>query len=181
MGLKPSIMLKRLWHIVWLTWLIIGIIFLTALIIIVNVLIFSIILVVFIILMIAIFIWIQKAYAEIEYFIEDDSVKMKWGVVWKKHVTVPYKKVTNVDITQGPIERFLGIGTVHIQTAGAGGQEGKKAELKLPGIKNLEESRDLIVENLGYEKEPVKTENLGKTVLDRILEELKQIHKVLER
>ena len=70
-------------------------------------------------------IWVPAAYRVIEYMIEQDSVKMKSGVFWKKHVTIPNRKITNVDITQGPFERFLKLGTIHVQTAGAGGQQGQ--------------------------------------------------------
>ena len=93
-------------------------------------------------------IWVPAAYRALEYHIEQDSVKMKGGVFWRKHVTVPNRKITNIDITQGPFERFLKIGTVHVQTAGAGGQQGQKAELKICGIKDVGVIRDTIINNI---------------------------------
>ncbi|MFO7928765.1 MAG: PH domain-containing protein [Candidatus Humimicrobiaceae bacterium] len=181
MGLKPSPMLKKLWYIVWLLWLLIGIIIFIGLTVFLDILIFSISMGVFLALMAAVLAWIPKAYREVEYFIEDGSVKMRWGVVWKKQVTVPYKKITNVDITQGPMERFLGTGTLHLQTAGAGGKEGTKAELKLPGIKNLGETRDLIVGKLEAKKSAGKEELPQGNTLAEILEELRQIHLLLQK
>ncbi len=181
MGLKPSPMLKKLWYIVWLIWLLIGIIIFIGVIVLVDILVFSILTGVFLALMAAVLAWIPKAYREVEYFIEDGSVKMRWGVVWKKQVTVPYRKITNVDITQGPLERFLGTGTLHLQTAGAGGKEGTKAELKLPGIKNLDETRDLIVSKLGGKKTAEKEESPQGNMLAEILEELRQIRLLLQK
>jgi len=93
-------------------------------------------------------IWIPAAYRAIEYFIQQDSVKMKGGVFWRKHVTIPNRKITNVDITQGPFERFLKIGTIHVQTAGAGGQQGQKAELKISGVREMGTIRDAIINNI---------------------------------
>jgi uncharacterized protein len=66
--------------------------------------------------------WIPKAYRILEYFIDDDSIKMQAGVVWKKNVTVPYEKITNIDVTSGPVQRKFNVGTIHVQTAGYGGQ-----------------------------------------------------------
>lgn len=100
--------------------------------------------------LIILLIWVPAAYKALEYYIEEDSVKMKGGVFWRKHVTVPNKKITNIDITQGPFERFLKIGTVHIQTAGAGGQQGQKAELKIGGVKDMDKIRDAITGNLNF-------------------------------
>ena len=100
--------------------------------------------------LIIILIWVPAAYKALEYYIEEDSIKMKGGVFWRKHVTVPNKKITNIDITQGPFERFLKIGTVHIQTAGAGGQQGQKAELKINGVKDMDKIRDTITGNLNF-------------------------------
>ena len=93
-------------------------------------------------------IWVPAAYRAIEYFIQQDSVKMKGGVFWRKHVTIPNRKITNIDITQGPFERFLKIGTIHVQTAGAGGQQGQKAELKISGVKEMGTIRDAIINNI---------------------------------
>jgi len=93
-------------------------------------------------------IWAPAAYRAVEYYIQQDSVRMKGGVFWRKNVTVPNRKITNVDITQGPFERFLKIGTIHIQTAGAGGQQGQKAELKISGVRDLNKIKDTIISNI---------------------------------
>ena len=93
-------------------------------------------------------IWVPAAYRAIEYYIQQDSVKMKGGVFWRKHVTIPNRKITNIDITQGPFERFLKIGTIHVQTAGAGGQQGQKAELKISGVREMGTIRDTIINNI---------------------------------
>jgi len=157
MKFKPEEQLKTLWYITWLIVFALGLVLWVVLIFLVNPIIFIICLGVWFVIMIPVLFWIPKAYQVLEYSIEEDSVKMKEGVFWKKNVTVPYLKITNVDITHGPIQRALGIGVIHVQTAGAGGQQGQKAELKINGIKNLEELRDKILMN-------IKSYHLNKTV-----------------
>jgi membrane protein YdbS with pleckstrin-like domain len=137
--------------------------------------------------MIIIPIWIPAAFRALEYTIDEDGVKMSGGVVWKKHVTVPYSKITNVDITRGPLQRYYKIGTIHVQTAGSGGKQGEKAELKLAGIRELEKVREVIIENIkgidysGVVKRKIVKESPGEgKVFDEMLGELKDIKKLLK-
>jgi len=203
MKFKPEEQLKTLWYITWLIIFVLGLLLWLILIFLVNPFIFIICLGVWFLIMIPVLFWIPKAYQMLEYYIEEDSVKMKEGVFWKKHTTVPYLKITNVDVTQGPIQRALGIGVIHVQTAGAGGQQGQKAELKINGVKNLEELRDKRFRNIkayhlsrskDTEKQPATRGNIAGSqestggediaknnlILEAILEELSAIRKKLE-
>ena len=56
----------------------------------------------------------------------------EYGVLAKKHVTIIYDKIENIDIRQNTIERFLGLHRVMIQTAGNSGIE--DSEGFLPGL-----------------------------------------------
>jgi hypothetical protein len=91
---------------------------------------------------------------------------------------------------QGPLQRLFNIGTIHVQTAGAAGKQGEKAELKLAGIRDLEKVREVIIQNIkdtsyyaGNINTQAATMNIkGKThVLESILEELKDIKDVLKK
>jgi len=107
------------------------------------------------------------------------------GVVWKKYVTVPYSKITNVDITRGPLQRLYNIGTIHVQTAGAAGKQGEKAELKLAGIRDLEKVREVIIENIkdlnypGSGRMKKEIPSGGDIVVNDILNELRDIKGIL--
>lgn len=186
--LKPEKELKTLWIITWAVSLVLGILFLVILAAEVDLWIVGISVFTWILIMIPVIIWIHAAFNALEYYIDDEGVKMKGGVVWKKHVTIPYLKITNVDVTQGPLQRYYNIGTIHVQTAGAGGKQGEKAELKINGIRELEKVRDIII---GGVKD--STYHLGRSVelkeriqpvekisvFEDILKELKEIKKLL--
>ena len=92
--------------------------------------------------------WIPAYFKTLEYILDDEAVKMNKGVFWKKRVTVPYHKITNVDVTQGPIERMYNLGTIHVQTAGAGGAQGANAELRMNGIRELESLKNIIMDGV---------------------------------
>jgi membrane protein YdbS with pleckstrin-like domain len=142
----------------------------------------------FLVVMGLILVWIPAFYKTLEYVIDSDSVKMKKGVFWKKNVTVPFAKITNVDVTQGPLQRAFDIGTIHVQTAGAGGQPGMKAELVMMGVRELDGTKETIMNRVrGYEAavpEAVKekaVEEGEQSVFERMLEELAAIRELLEK
>ena len=151
---------------------------------------------VWLISLIIVLIWVPAAYRALEYYIQQDSVKMKGGVFWRKHVTIPNQKITNIDITQGPFERFLKIGTIHVQTAGAGGQQGQKAELKINGVREMGTIKDTIINNINtstvtgvreveiplrnYSTETASVTSKEKEILFDILSTLKSIEERLK-
>jgi len=129
--------------------------------------------------------WIPAYYRTLLYTINGEAVRTIGGVFWKKYVTVPYTKITNVDVTQGPLQRKFDIGTVHVQTAGAGGAQGARAEIILAGIRDCEGVKNTIMDGMrGQASEPrVKTPagTGDAAVLRSILEELKKIRTALEK
>ncbi|KYH42367.1 MAG: membrane protein [Candidatus Bathyarchaeota archaeon B63] len=129
--------------------------------------------------------WIPKYYESITYRLAEDEILWRRGV-WFKHAgVVPYNRITNIDVCQGPISRILGIGTLKIQTAGYSGTV--RAEIRIEGIENLEELKNVIME-LVKRKKPVAIETYeeepkprGEDINVKILSELKRIRRLLEK
>ncbi len=186
--LKPEKEQKTMWFIGWIVPFVIGLVLWVVLLLAVDKLIFSLFVVGWVILMPLILLWIPAFYKSLEYIIDSDSVKMRKGVFWRKRVTVPYTKITNIDVTQGPIQRIFNIGTIHIQTAGAGGAPGAQAELRLLGIRDTDGLKDTIMERVrGYTisaPEEVKKEVVQESdseIFRHMLKELTAIHEALEK
>jgi len=124
----------------------------------------------------------------LSYQIDDDSVDAEGGVFFTKHVTVPYSKVTNVDLTQGPFQRMMDIATIHVQTAGAGGAQGAQAELRLTGVKDFKDLKRIVTERARVvgrasappPSEPAPPEGSQKEILQSMLQELQSIRELLE-
>jgi len=148
-------------------------------------LIFGILLIVFCVIMALYYIWIPAFFNTLEYSIDSEAVKMNRGVFWKRRVTVPYNKITNVDVSQGPLQRKFGLGIIHVQTAGAGGAQGAQAELRMIGIKDFEGLKNIIMEGVrgfsSLQLEKTKTDISDPDILVSILEELRAIRRALER
>jgi membrane protein YdbS with pleckstrin-like domain len=56
------------------------------------------------------------------YELRDDEINWKRGVWFRTTGIVPYNRITNLDVRQGPFMRYLGISTLAIQTAGYSGR-----------------------------------------------------------
>jgi len=134
--------------------------------------------------------WINQYYASISYALTDHEIIVQKGVWWKKKSFVPYNRITNINIAQGPISRRFELGTVLIQTAGfSGGTSSARglrpAEAVILGVKNFEEIKDKVM-NFVRRVRPVaveaQTEAIAPEDVSRqILAELKKISKALEK
>ena len=124
-------------------------------------------------------IWIPKYCNSIAYKLTEHEIIWRRGVWFKYTGIVPYNRITNIDIAQGPISRRLGIASLKIQTAGYSAGKAR-AELRLDGIERFEELRDLIMSFVKKRKpaavEIFEEEELGQKILD----ELVKIRKLLE-
>ncbi len=155
--IKPQMQLKSMWLLGWTIQFILYSLILLAFVLFLEYdanLVLGIIMGCLLFIMLLILLWIPAFYRSLEYSINTDSVSGKKGVFWRRMVAIPYSKITNIDITQGPVQRWFDIGTIHCQTAGMAGPQGQKAELKLLGIKDLEDVKEMIRVNV---KEFVKS------------------------
>jgi membrane protein YdbS with pleckstrin-like domain len=57
-----------------------------------------------------------------------DAIELHHGVFVRRHVTVPFFRMQQIDVIEGPLERLVGLATLVVTTASAGGS------VSLPGI-----------------------------------------------
>ncbi|UCC92056.1 MAG: PH domain-containing protein [Candidatus Aenigmatarchaeota archaeon] len=125
--------------------------------------------------------WITLYYPTIVYRLTGDEMTWRRGVWFKKTGVVPYNRITNVDIEQGPISRKFGIAAIKIQTAGYSGPNTRSSEIKIEGMENFEELRETIM-GLVRGKKPVAVETYDEEVAGSdVLKELVRIRKLLEK
>jgi uncharacterized membrane protein YdbT with pleckstrin-like domain len=131
-----------------------------------------------------IILWVKN----LSYFIEEDRISIKKGILTKVQQNVPYRAVTDFLLHRSLYDRYLNIGTIQIQTAGQSrtptGYEGQLSGLV--DWDNLHQQLRAKLKKLHLVAESITTaENIipvtGDKKLDEILAELKAIRKVLER
>lgn len=82
-------------------------------------------------------VWVHLRYRIWRYRIREDALYLERGVVTNVRTVVPYVRIQHVDTQRGPMERFLGLSTLVVYTAGSRG-----ADVSIPGL-TTKEATDL--------------------------------------
>ena len=137
-------------------------------------------------------VWTRLYYDTMSYELHGDELRWRRGVWFRTTGIVPYNRITNLDLKQGPLMRWLGISTIAIQTAGYSGQA--VPEIRIEAIEHADELRELLRNSVrscssagdgtgtgparaAVSADPVAT--TGTSIL--ILDELKKIRLILEQ
>jgi len=123
-------------------------------------------------------VWIPWYYASIGYRLTHTEMTWRRGVWFRRTGIVPYNRITNVDIVQGPLMRFFGVSTLKVQTAGYSGQA--VPEIRIDGIEHPEDLRDTIMQYVRGAP-PVAVEAAPAEAGDPVLAELQAIRQLLEK
>ena len=75
--------------------------------------------------------WPAIAYRHTSYKIDDRGLEIRRGVYWRVVINVPRSRVQHIDVSQGPLERRYGLGTLVVYTAGT-----DHAKVELEGLEH---------------------------------------------
>jgi len=95
------------------------------------------------------------------YIVTDRSLRVREGVTTVQEMTVNFANIQNISVSQGPLQRILGIFDLRVDTAGGGGAataHGQNISQNLHtawfrGIENAEQVRQLIQDRLRHLKD----------------------------
>jgi uncharacterized membrane protein YdbT with pleckstrin-like domain len=95
------------------------------------------------------------------YVVTDRSLRVREGVIGVREMTVNFANIQNISVSQGPLQRFLGISDLRVDTAGGGGataRHGQNISQNLHtawfrGIENANQVRELIQDRLRHLKD----------------------------
>lgn len=73
--------------------------------------------------------WPAREFACTRYRLDQDGLEIARGVWWRSITHVPRSRVQHTDVSQGPLERRYGLGTLVVYTAGT-----DHARVSLPGL-----------------------------------------------
>jgi membrane protein YdbS with pleckstrin-like domain len=62
--------------------------------------------------------WPAIDYRHTFYRVDDEGIEIRRGVYWRVVINVPRSRVQHTDVSQGPLERRFGLGTLVVYTAG---------------------------------------------------------------
>lgn len=79
-------------------------------------------------------------YHTLKYEFGEEGIKMSWGILFRREIVLTYARIQDIHLSRNLFERWLGIGTVEIQTAA--GSAG--AEMSIVGLACCDELRDFL-------------------------------------
>ncbi len=125
----------------------------------------------------AVLLWFKN----LTYVIEDDKVIIRKGILTKIQQNIPMRMITDFRLHRTLYDRFLGIGSIQIQTAGQS-QTATGYEGKLAGLGTWSDLHEDLRSRLRDER--MATRAVAPTLTEAedihaLLEEVKAIHRVL--
>ncbi len=79
-------------------------------------------------------------YHTLRYRFDDEGLHASWGILFRREVSLTYVRIQDIHLRRNILERWLGLGSVQIQTASGSGS----AELVVEGITEFVEVRDFL-------------------------------------
>jgi len=77
-----------------------------------------------------------------EFRVGETEIRIDSGIFSRTHRSIPFDRVQDVDITQGPVARLLGLAQVKFETGGSAGQE--EGVLQAISLERAEALRELV-------------------------------------
>ncbi len=84
------------------------------------------------------------------YLVTNRSLRVREGVVKLREMTITFANIQNISISQGPIQRLLGLADLRVDTAGGGSKKKEESGednlhgVRFRGVNNADEIRELI-------------------------------------
>jgi uncharacterized membrane protein YdbT with pleckstrin-like domain len=82
--------------------------------------------------------WIK--YRTLRYRFDDEGVWRAQGLLWRSEVNITYRRIQDIHLTNGLLQRWLGLSTVSIQTASGSASP----EMTIEGVLEAEALRDFL-------------------------------------
>ncbi len=79
-----------------------------------------------------------------EYRLEDDQMRIEQGLLNRNSRTIPFDRVTDVDIEQGPIHRVFGLARVKMETGASAAAKDAEGQLDAISLERAQEIREFI-------------------------------------
>ena len=122
-------------------------------------------------IMVPSYIWIWLDYMNFVYIIRKDELVIRKGIIQKRHNSIPYNKIRNVQRLQSVIERLFNLCTISIETAGISTEF---PDSSISGIRNSKELPEIILKKMHVDHEAETS--LAET-MRQILAQLKDLNR----
>jgi membrane protein YdbS with pleckstrin-like domain len=77
--------------------------------------------------------WPEAYYRRLKFGIDGSGIAIERGIFWRSRIAVPRARIQHTDVSQGPLQRRFGVGTLKLYTAGS-----RYTKIELPGLAHAE-------------------------------------------
>ncbi len=75
--------------------------------------------------------WPSISYRHLRFGVDETGIAIESGVIWRSRIALPRVRIQHTDVSQGPLERRYGVGTLKMYTAGS-----RHTKIELPGLRH---------------------------------------------
>lgn len=79
-------------------------------------------------------------YRSMLYRLDEEGISMRWGVLFRREVSLNYGRIQDIHLSSNVVERWMGLGKIQVQTASGS----SKAEMTIEGVPDLQAMRDFL-------------------------------------
>jgi putative membrane protein len=79
-------------------------------------------------------------YRTLRYDIDDEGITMRWGILFRKEISLTYARIQDIQLSSNVVERWLGLARIQLQTASGSAS----AEMTIEGLRDVEAMRDFM-------------------------------------
>jgi uncharacterized membrane protein YdbT with pleckstrin-like domain len=79
-------------------------------------------------------------YHTLRYDVDEQGITMRWGILFRREVSLTYARIQDIQLSSNIVERWLGIAKIQLQTASGS----SSAEMTIEGIREYDALRDFL-------------------------------------
>ena len=131
-------------------------------------------------------IYLYFRYHTMRYDFDGEGISMRWGILFRREITLTYARIQDIHLTSNIVERWLRLARIQIQTASASAS----AEMTLEGLHEFELVRDFLYTKMrGVRGAPSPSGTTGSQPVDNnlasalreVAAELRAVREALEK
>jgi uncharacterized membrane protein YdbT with pleckstrin-like domain len=79
-------------------------------------------------------------YHTLRYDVDEQGITMRWGILFRREVSLTYARIQDIQLSSNVVERWLGLAKIQLQTASGSAA----AEMTIEGVREVDAFRDFL-------------------------------------
>jgi membrane protein YdbS with pleckstrin-like domain len=89
-------------------------------------------------------------YRTLRYEVDDEGITMRWGILFRREISLNYSRIQDIQLSSNVVERWLGLARIQLQTASGSASD----EMTIEGVPDVERMRDFLYSRMRGARAP---------------------------